>query len=59
MVYYFLGHILITVLPPVKTEGLTGADIPRLMEETRATMVTTFQTTSSQLQAQLLADKAN
>lgn len=50
------GHIVVTVLPPISTEGLSAADIPRLMEDTRARMVTTFNDTSSILKARVLAD---
>uniref|UniRef100_A0A1B6IBR7 1-acyl-sn-glycerol-3-phosphate acyltransferase n=1 Tax=Homalodisca liturata TaxID=320908 RepID=A0A1B6IBR7_9HEMI len=52
-----VGRIVMTVLPPVNTEGLTAADIPQLMSDTRASMISTFQATSSHLKAQMLADK--
>ncbi|XP_054271806.1 1-acyl-sn-glycerol-3-phosphate acyltransferase alpha isoform X2 [Macrosteles quadrilineatus] len=48
-----IGRILVTVLPPVSTEGLTIADIPRLMAETRASMIEVFQQLNHQLQTQL------
>lgn len=48
---------MVKVLPPVSTAGLTAADIPRLMEDTRASMVDTFAALSSKVKAEMLADK--
>uniref|UniRef100_A0A1B6C991 1-acylglycerol-3-phosphate O-acyltransferase n=1 Tax=Clastoptera arizonana TaxID=38151 RepID=A0A1B6C991_9HEMI len=43
------GEIIMTVLPPISTEGLTAADVPKLMAETHSAMTTTFISTSKEL----------
>ncbi|PNF32262.1 hypothetical protein B7P43_G17612 [Cryptotermes secundus] len=61
--YYFLdnnskefesGNIIITTLPPIKTEGLCKSDVEDLMNRTRATMLEAFTVTSKEVQAAAL-----
>lgn len=51
--YLTTGRVVITVLPPISTEGLTSADIPQLMEETRAAMIETFHRQTHKLLAEV------
>lgn len=43
------GHIIVTCLPPISTQGLTKADMPDLMEDVRAQMMEVYTKTSSQV----------
>ncbi|XP_075227683.1 1-Acylglycerol-3-phosphate O-acyltransferase 1 [Lycorma delicatula] len=48
------GQVVITVLPPIETEGLTSSDLPELMNKTRNIMVDVFNDTSKTLKDKLL-----
>ncbi|KDR16862.1 1-acyl-sn-glycerol-3-phosphate acyltransferase alpha isoform X1 [Zootermopsis nevadensis] len=65
--YYFLdnnnkqfdsGNIIITTLPPIKTEGLCKNDVEDLMNRTRAIMLEAFTITSKEVQAAALMKTA-
>jgi lysophosphatidate acyltransferase len=56
--YHFLDHkqkrfdpgeIVMTVLPPVATKGMTIEQLPELMERVRTMMLEVYQTTSDEI----------
>ncbi|XP_024867563.1 1-acyl-sn-glycerol-3-phosphate acyltransferase alpha-like [Temnothorax curvispinosus] len=60
--YYFLsaeekrfdsGHILVTTLPPISTEGLSTDNVEELIEKTRTAMSEVFHATSREIQQSL------
>jgi len=48
------GNIIITTLPPIKTEGLCKSDVEELMNRTRAIMLQAFTVTSKEVQSAAL-----
>jgi hypothetical protein len=50
----YTGNIIITTLPPIKTEGLCKSDVEDLMNRTRAIMLEAFTITSKEVQAAAL-----
>lgn len=57
--YYFLddktfkfdgGESIITILPPISTEGLTKEDLPELMENARTVMTAKYKEVSNEVQ---------
>ncbi|XP_039288067.1 1-acyl-sn-glycerol-3-phosphate acyltransferase alpha isoform X1 [Nilaparvata lugens] len=48
------GHIVITVLPPISTKGLSQSDVPKLAESTRQLMVDAFNKATYKLKEELL-----
>ncbi|XP_029672511.1 1-acyl-sn-glycerol-3-phosphate acyltransferase alpha isoform X1 [Formica exsecta] len=65
--YYFLsaeekrfdsGHILVTTLPPISTEGLSTDDVQELLEKTRSAMSEVFHAMNREIQLSLAAGKS-
>ncbi|KAL6439772.1 hypothetical protein ACFW04_004066 [Cataglyphis niger] len=65
--YYFLsaeekrfdsGHVLITTLPPISTEGLSTNDVEELLEKTRNAMSEVFHAMNREIQLSLAAGKS-
>ncbi|CAK9812885.1 1-acyl-sn-glycerol-3-phosphate acyltransferase alpha [Anthophora quadrimaculata] len=63
--YYFLsseekrfdsGHVIITSLPPISTEGLNTDDIEHLMQKTQGVMTEVFHETSHEVQFSSISD---
>lgn len=50
----YAGNIIITTLPPIKTEGLCKSDVEDLMNRTRAMMLEAFTITSKEVQSAAL-----
>ncbi len=62
--YYFLDHkqlrfdtgeIIMTVLPPIPTKGMTMEQLPELMERVRTTMMETYRATTADITRSPLA----
>ncbi|TGZ57144.1 1-acyl-sn-glycerol-3-phosphate acyltransferase [Temnothorax longispinosus] len=47
------GHILVTTLPPISTEGLSTDNVEELIEKTRSAMSEVFHATSREIQQSL------
>ena len=54
--YYFLNHkeqrfdtgeVIMTVLPPISTKGMTMEELPELMDRVRTIMMETYRATSA------------
>lgn len=45
------GHVIVTTLPPIPTDGMTVSDIEELMERTRNVMMKTFVETTKEVEA--------
>jgi hypothetical protein len=56
---FWTGNIIITTLPPIKTEGLCKNDVEDLMNRTRAIMLEAFTITSKEVQAAALMKTAS
>jgi hypothetical protein len=50
----YAGNIIITTLPPIKTEGLCKSDVEELMNRTRSIMLEAFNVTSKEVQSAAL-----
>ncbi|PSN36827.1 hypothetical protein C0J52_25020 [Blattella germanica] len=48
---WLCGNIIITTLPPIKTEGLSKGDVEDLMNRTRSIMLEAFTVTTKEVQA--------
>lgn len=47
--YYVSGHIVITILPPIPTEGMTKNDLTSLVEKSRTVMQDVYTKTSEEM----------
>lgn len=48
-IFFFLkGHVIVTTLTPISTEGLTTKDVPDLIEKTRSLMSEVFKSTNQE-----------
>lgn len=48
-VYYVKGHAVITILPPIPTEGMTKEDLTSLIEKSRSAMQETYTKSSAEM----------
>lgn len=52
--YIVTGHIVITILPPISTEGMTKSDLSELIDKSRTAMQDAYTKSSEEIKTKYL-----